>query len=91
MDLRVKINLYFSCANIVDNQNCHVRRKQSTSPNANWISPLRSSCRADKRARLIMKYVLARGKPDISVFIFKIGFEPIVSASLDVFELTFPP
>jgi hypothetical protein len=45
----------------------------------------------DKRVRLIMKSVLARGKPDISVFIFKIGFEPILSTSLDVFELTFPP
>jgi hypothetical protein len=45
----------------------------------------------DKRVRLIMKSVLARGKLDISVFIFKIGFEPILSASLDVFELTFPP
>ena len=34
----------------------------------------------DKRVRLIMKSV------DILVFIFRIKYEPILSASLDVFE-----
>jgi len=32
-----------------------------------------------------MKFV-PRGKPDIPVFIFRIGSEPILRASLDVFK-----
>ena len=49
VDLRVKINLYFFVQiYIVDYRNWRVRKKRSTSPNVNQISPLRSSCQAIK-------------------------------------------
>jgi hypothetical protein len=43
-DLRVKINLYFLVQiYMVADQNWHVWKNRSTTPNASWISPLYSS------------------------------------------------
>jgi hypothetical protein len=38
-DLRIKMNLLFSCANIVGDQNACQKKKQSISPNANGFLP----------------------------------------------------